>query len=414
MSSTRDQLQEDNLIWPDPGKGIEYATALYGQKEIDAVVEVLSGRWLAPAHKTKQFEEKMAEIVGKRHGVFVNSGSSANLIALELANLPKGSEVIVPACTFSTTLAPIVQKGLTPVFVDSEPDTFVTTPEAIERAISPNTKAIIAQHTYGSLLDLPRIQEIAKKNHLLLIEDSCDTVGGKINGKPTGTYSDITTTSFYFVHHITAAGGGGMVLVNDPALEKRCRAFRDWGRASGSGYDEDFDKRFSHDLGGIIYDSKFVFDEIAYNLKGIEAQAAFALVQLERLPAFNEARKKNTGQLLSFFKKYEAYFMLPRTLPNVDLSWMVLMLTIRDGAPFTRPDLLRFMEENKIQTRLVLAGNITRHPPYINIQCRKVGDLKGADKIMKDSFLVPCHPALRQADIERIMETYQKFLSRFS
>lgn len=279
---------------------VPYGFSVHGQEEIDAVVKVLQGN-TALGDQTEEFEAKIAKILGKKYGVMVNSGSSANLLAFELLDLPPGSEVITPILTFATTVAPFVQKGLTPVFVDVDPNTYLINLEALEKAITKKTKALMIPSLMGNIPNMKELARIAKKHKLWLIEDSCDTLGGKYDGKPAGEYSHITTTSFYGSHIINGAGGGGMVCVNDPEWLKRLVVMRGWGRQSSlfgeKANSELLQNRFKTKLAGIPYDNKFIFSEIGYNFLPLELSSAFALVQLKKLPTFAKARKKHFDDL---------------------------------------------------------------------------------------------------------------------
>lgn len=302
---------------------VPYGFSVHGQEEIDAVVKVLKDN-TALGDKTVEFESKIAKMFGKKYGVMVNSGSSANLLAFELLDLPKGSEVITPILTFATTVAPFVQKGLIPVFVDVDPDTYIINMNQVEMAITRKTKALMIPHLMGNIPNMEQLAKLAKKHKLWLIEDSCDTLGGKYNGKPTGTYSHISTTSFYGSHIINGAGGGGMILVNDPKWADRLVVMRGWGRQSSlfgeKGNSELLKNRFKSKISGIPYDNKFIFSEIGYNLLPLELSAAFALVQLKRFPKFAFLRKKHFDQLHTFFKEnYSHYFT--KTSRWVDTSY---------------------------------------------------------------------------------------------
>lgn len=393
---------------------IPYATAVYGQEEKEAVMKVLESQWLGPAKNTKEFEKKMAKLFGKKFAFFVNSGSSANLLALLVCKFPKGGEVITTACTFGTTLSPILYMGLIPVFVDSVPGSYSPKVSDIEKAISKKTVAIMLPDAVGMLNDWPAIAKLAKKHGLVTIEDSCDTQGAKINGKPSGSFADIVTTSSYFTHTITTAGGGGTVMMNDPHLRRQAEIFATWGRRN-IGYNEDHTKRFNVTLshpahkGKVDYDNKFVWDEIGFNLRATDMQAAFGLVQLTRLPGFNKRRREVTKKLMNFFKKYDEHFLLPDFLPGSEHSLLAFPISIKESSPINRKKLLTHLEMNGVQTRLLFAGNILFHPAYQQIKHRKVGNLDGATFILKNTFLVPNHHALSDEQLEYLFETFNSF-----
>lgn len=293
---------------------VPYGFSVHGKPEIDAVVEVLKGN-TALGDKTIAFEAKVSSLFGKKHGVMVNSGSSANLLAFELLNLPKGSEVITPILTFATVVGPIIQKGLVPVFVDVDPSTYLVNLQQVEKAITSKTRALMIPSLMGNIPDMKRLAKLAKKHGLYFIEDSCDTLGGTFNSKPTGTYSDITTTSFYGSHIINGAGGGGMIMVNDDLWEQQLKVLRGWGRQSSlygeKANSELLSNRFKFELDGIPYDNKFIFSEIGYNFLPLELSSAFALAQFKRLPGFLKQRERNFRSLMKFFKSREEFFILP-------------------------------------------------------------------------------------------------------
>ncbi len=390
-----------------------YCQAVYGKEEIDAVVESLKSDWLGPGAYTQKFEKKVSQVFGKKYGLFVNSGSSANFVACEIANLPKDAEVITQACTFPTTLSPIIIKNLTPVFVDSEVGTYNINPNKIEGAISAKTKAIFISHALGNINDMDKVKKICQKYKLLFIEDSCDTIGGKFADKPTGSFSDITTASFYAPHHMTAAGAGGMVMVNDKNLIREAKIFRDWGRALPENYDENIKERFNFKIDDVNYDGKFTFLKMGYNFKPIDVQAAFALVQLKKLAKFNKIRKRNFQRLYDFFKNYERYFILPKSHPQAENYWLAFPLTIRKESGIERKDLLTYLEKNKIQTRLVFSGNILHHQPYRNIKHRVYDNLKNADTTMQQSLVIGCHHGMTEAMIDYIFAVFEKYLNNF-
>ncbi|TSC79497.1 MAG: NDP-hexose 3,4-dehydratase [Parcubacteria group bacterium Gr01-1014_29] len=393
---------------------IPYAQSVHGKEEIDAVVKVLRGN-TAVGDQTAEFEQRIAGLFGKKYGIMVNSGSSANMIAVELMNLPEGSEVITPLLTFSTVVGPLVQKRLLPVFVDVVPGTYLLDIDQVERAITKKTRAFMVPSLLGNVPDLRRLRRIADAHKLLLVEDSCDTLGATIDGKPTGKYTDITTTSFYGSHIINGAGGGGMVMVHDRALRGRAQILRGWGRASSllgeSKASENLAKRFQTSIDGILYDAKFVFSEMGYNFLPLELSAAFGLRQLDRLPKFSEIRSRNFSRLLSFFRQYERFFILPETAPHVVTNWLAFPLTIRDDAPFSRKDICTHLEKNDIQTRPVFTGNILRQPAFHSIPHKKAAEnYPATEHVMRGGFVVGCHQGLTPKQIGYMEEVFKKFL----
>lgn len=396
---------------------VPYGFSVHGQEEIDAVVEVLKGN-TAIGSKTIEFEERVAKMFGKKYGVMVNSGSSGNLLAFELLNLPKGSEVITPALTFATVVAPIVQKGLVPVFVDVDPTTYLVNLDQVKQAITKKTKALMIPSLMGNIPNMKALHDLAKKHKLYFIEDSCDTLGGKWNGKPTGTYSDISITSFYGSHIINGAGGGGMIMVNDEKWVNRLKVLRGWGRQSSlygeKANSELLKNRFNYKLGGIPYDNKFIFSEVGYNFLPLEVSAAFALTQMKRLPGFLEKRKKNFETLTKYIATKDKYFILPTQTPDTETAWLAFPVIIRPKSPFTRLEIVTFLEDNNIQTRPVFAGNILKQPGFKKIVNRKISAaFPNTDLIMKNGFVLACHHGLDDHQIAYVKSKIDEFLTRY-
>ncbi|MDO8557215.1 MAG: aminotransferase class I/II-fold pyridoxal phosphate-dependent enzyme [Candidatus Jorgensenbacteria bacterium] len=394
-------------VWYAPN-----TTDAFGENEIQAVMASLKSGWLTTGKITREFENKIAGLFGKKYGLFVNSGSSANLLALEALKFPKGSEVITPACNFNTTVAPIIQTGLRPVFVDVGLGTYVIDADSLEKALSKKTVAVFAPHLIGNFVDLPKIRAFCKKHKLVFIEDSCDTIGGNFHGEPSGKFSDITTTSFYASHLITTGGAGGMLMTNDKKIRERARLFRDWGRGI-SRHDEKIRSRLAtFKIDGKPYDSAFVFVEHGYNFKPTEMQAAFGLEQLSRLPGFTELRRCNFSYLRNFFKKFEKFFILPEEKPNTITNWLAFPLTIKKGAPFKRNALVKYLEDNKIQTRPLFSGNILKQPAYLAVSHNRIGNLENSQHILENSFLIGLHHGLTQLMLEYVADTFEKFLKK--
>ncbi len=384
----------------------------YGNKEIMAVNKTLKNGWLTVGKITAEFENEIAKLFGKKYGLFVNSGSSANLLALAAAGLPRG-EIITPACTFNTTVSPILQLGFTPVFVDVEEGTYVLSLKEIEKAFSKKTVAVLIPHLVGNFFDIGPIRKFTKKRGLFLIEDSCDTIGGLYHGKPSGLWSDITTTSFYASHIITAAGAGGMLMTNDRNLRERARVIRDWGRGI-TRHDEAIRSRLrEYEVDGEPYDSAFVFSHLGYNMRPTEIQAAFGLSQLKRLKTFVSRRRRNFNRLVKFFRKYDNFFILPKELKNCKTNWLAFPLTIRAGAPFRRNDLVCYLEDRKIQTRPLFSGNIVKQPAYADKKLYKsVGKLKNSQTVLHNSFLIGAHHGMTDIMVDYICDVFEDFLSR--
>ena len=397
---------------------VPYGLSVHGEEEINAVVKVLRGN-TALGKRTREFEKKIADLFGKKYGVMVNSGSSANLLAFDLLNLPKGAEVITPMLTFATTVSPIIMRGLTPVFVDVEEGTYVANVAQVERAITKRTRALMIPSLIGNVPNLKQLAAIAKKHNLFLVEDSCDTLGASFQGKPTGTYSHISTTSFYGSHIINGAGGGGMILVNNPEWAERLVVLRGWGRSSSlygeKDASEDVKKRFRVTLAGIPYDAKFIFSEMGYNFLPLEISSAFALEQLKKLPKFSLSRDKNFTRLAQFFKKYEEFFILPRLTPGAKTNWLAFALTIREGAPFSRREICRFLEERNIQTRPVFTGHILRQPAFEKVKAKTpFKNYSATDHVMAHAFLIGCHQGLHEMQLEHVENSFLEFFSQFA
>ena len=397
-----------------------YALAVYGNEEIAAVNKVLSDPTkIVAGTAVKEFEAKIAELFGKKYGIMVNSGSSANLLALELLNLPRGSEVITPILTFSTTVAPIIQKGLVPVFADIVLGNYNIDIEQVPRLITKKTKALMVPSLIGNIPDYRKLAAIAKKFDLWLIEDSCDTLGATLYGKPTGFYSDISTTSFYASHIITAGGGGAMLCVHDEALARRAIVMANWGREStlfgAYGKGEVLQKRMAGRINGKPYDAKFIFSEIGYNFQSNEIAGAFGLEQLKRLKTFSTLRKRNFKRLLDFFRHYENLFILPKQHPRADTAWLAFPLVLRGNAPFAREELVSFLEKRNIQTRPIFTGNILRQPAFKRIKCRTLpGGYPSADLVTRGSLLIGSHHGLTERMMRHIFESFQTFLKNYT
>lgn len=394
---------------------VPYGQAVHGKEETQNVLRVLNEKRTISGQEVISFEDKIAKIFGKKFGVMVNSGSSANLLAIEILNLPAGSEVITPILTFSTTVMPLVKNGLIPVFIDVRPGEYVIDIDQIEKNITKKTKALMIPLLLGNVPDLERLQKISKKHKLYLIEDSCDTLGATFKKRPSGKYSDVSTISFYGSHIITAGGNGGMVILNDQKLVDRTKVLRGWGRTSSIfGESEDIKKRFAIKLNSVPYDAKFIFDKIGYNFMPSEIGAAFGHAQLKKLPKFRIIREKNFASLLKFFQKYEKFFILPRQDKRVRTQWLAFPLTIKKSAPFTRLEIVTFLEKNNIQTRPIFTGNIMKQPGFKNIKARMpLKSYENTEDVMKRGFVFGCHHGLEDKHINKLRDVFTLFLSRF-
>ena len=379
--------------------------------------------WLTTGRYAEQFERDFARWMGVRHAILCNSGSSANLLALSALTSPKlaerqilpGDEVITVAAGFPTTVNPIVQNQLTPVFLDVELGTYNVDVSLLETAVSPRTKAIMIAHTLGNPFNLDAVLAVANKHNLWLIEDNCDAVGATYNGRLTGSFGHLSTVSFYPAHHITM-GEGGSILTRHAQLKKLVESFRDWGRDCwcAPGVANTCGKRFEWQLGELPegYDHKYIYSHIGYNLKMTDMQAAIGVAQLDKLSGFITARKRNWQLLYDGLKQHEEYFILPEATPNSDPSWFGFLLTVRPDAPFSRNELIQFLEANQVATRLLFSGNITRQPAYQNVNYRVVGDLTNTDTVMNQTFWIGVYPRITQAMTTYVLSVFDDFLNR--
>lgn len=391
---------------------VPYGGTVHGEEEINAVVNVLRTSTQMGKH-VAQMEQQVAALLAKQYGVMVNSGSSANYIACEILDLPKGSEVITPVLTFSTTVAPLVKNELIPVFVDVTPGTYVIDAQQVEAMITPQTRAMMIPNLLGNLPDWVALREIADRHNLIVIEDSCDTLGATIGNKLAGSYSDISTTSFYGSHVINCGGNGGMLCLNSEKLTQRAKLLRSWGRSSSLFVEsEAVENRFNVELDEIRYDAKFIFETVGYNLEPSEMGAAFGLVQLQKLANNIALRERWFAAHLAFFSQFEEYFILPRQLPNSRTGWLAFPLTVRPEAPFTRTDLQIFFEQRNIQTRTVFTGNILRQPGFKNIAHRAPATgFPHADAVMRGGILFGCHHGLTETMVQHMHDSFSEFLA---
>jgi CDP-6-deoxy-D-xylo-4-hexulose-3-dehydrase len=409
-----------------PGKTrIHYAGRVYDERELIALVDASLDFWLTMGKNGAAFEEALAKYLGVSHAIMVNSGSSANLAVVAALCSPQGErpllpgdEVITPAATFPTVVAPIVQNNLVPVFVDCTLGTYNIDPTQVEEAISERTRAILVPHILGNPCQMDKLLEIAQEHDLYVVEDVCEALGSSLVGKKLGTWGHVSTYSFYASHHITT-GEGGAVATNDAALAKTVGSIRDWGRDCWCSYRTQgangaCGRRFSYQIPGVpgTYDHKYLYSNIGYNLHATDLQAALGLVQLAKLPEFVTARKKNFDTLFEGLSRFQEHLILPAWSPEADVSWFAFPITVRDDARFTRKDLVKWLEDAKIETRFLLAGNIVRQPGFVNIPHRTVGDLPNADIVMRSSFFVGVYPGLDQAQLEYILDQFEAFFER--
>ncbi len=385
------------------------------QMEIMLMVDAALDGWLTTGRFNEQFQTRLAEFLAVRYAMTVNSGSSANLLAftclcsskLGSRAIQPGDEVITVATGFPTTVNPIMQNGAIPVFVDVEIPTYNIDVRHLEAALSPRTRAIMLAHTLGNPFDLGQVTAFCKKHHLWLVEDCCDALGSTYQGRGVGTFGDVGTLSFYPAHHITM-GEGGAVFTANPLLKQIIESYRDWGRDCYClpGHDNTCGKRFGWKLGDLplAYDHKYTYSHAGYNLKITDMQAACALAQLDKLPTFIAARKRNFALLHTGLADLQQFLVLPEPTPGSDPSWFGFPITIRDGAPFTRADLIHHLEEKKIGTRLLFAGNLIRQPYMRGRQYRVVGELTSADRVMNQSLWLGVYPGLSTSMITYVLE----------
>lgn len=393
---------------------VPYGCTVHGEEEIAAVEKVLrTSTQMGPY--VREFENKVAETFDKAHGVMVNSGSSALYLAVEVLDLPEGSEVITPALTFATTVGCLVKNGLVPAFVDVEEGTYCIDPEKIEAMITDKTRAVCIPNLIGNICDWDRIAEICRKHDLKIIEDSADTLDGTLHGRSSGYHADISITSFYGSHVINGAGNGGMLCIKDDNMAAKARLLRSWGRSSSLFVEsEAIENRFNVKVDGIPYDAKFVFETIGYQLEPSEISAAFALVQFDKLEQNIKAREKYFNKQLDFFSQYEDWFILPRQTAGSRTGWLAFPLTVRDEAPFTRQEMQIFLEKRNIQTRVVFTGNITRQPGFKDIVMKKsLGGYPVADHVMRGGVLLACHHGLDDEMLAHVHGSFKSFVSQF-
>lgn len=394
---------------------VSYAKTVYGQKEIEAVVKCLeTGTQMG--ENSRLFESKVSALFGKKAGLYVNSGSSALFVGMESFRFPEGSEVITPALTFSTTVGSIVKAGLVPVFCDVGKRTLNIDVDQIESLITNKTVAILAPNLLGNIVEWNKVHEIAKLKNLKVIEDSADTLGGRLFDKSSGHWSDMSITSFYGSHIINCAGNGGMLCLNDPEQINEAKLLRSWGRSS-SIFDEKseaIENRFDVSLDGIEYDAKFVFERVGYNLEGNELGAAFGLVQLESLENNILTRQENFRKQKEFFSKFSEYFDTVEENPHQYTSFLAFPIFLKESAPFSRRDFQIFLEKKGVQTRVVFTGNINRQPGFVNIpKVVKEGGYPNADWVMKTGVLLACHHGLTTEMLSYLHESVEEFVSKF-
>lgn len=400
---------------------IPYSGRVYDEQEMINIVDSALDFWLTMGRFSQQFEREFSGFLGSKHCILANSGSSANLLAISALTssqlgeerLLQGDEVITNACAFPTTVNPIIQNNLVPVFVDVELGTYNIDSSNLEGAISKKTKAIFLAHTLGNPFELDKIMDIANEYGLWIVEDSCDSLGSKYNNRYTGTFGHVGTFSFYPAHHITM-GEGGACVTNDTRLKRLIESFRDWGRDCwcNSGCDNTCGKRFGWTLGKLPtgYDHKYIYSNIGYNLKITDMQAAIGVAQIKKLDSFIEARKRNWSYLYSKLKRFEDIFILPKILNKADPCWFGFPLTIKNNQ-FNRTEITNYLESKRIATRSLFSGNILRHPSFEGVKSRTYGDLKNTNYITENTFWIGIYPGISIDMLDYMVEKFEEFLN---
>ena len=401
---------------------VPVAGRVFDAEDIKYLVDASLDFWLTTGRFAAQFEQELATFVGTRHAILCNSGSSANLLALAALTSPRlgerrlkpGDEVITIAAGFPTSVNPIVQNGLVPVFLDVEPATYNVDVRYLDDAIAPQTRAIMLAHTLGNPFEVETVLRVAKRHDLWLIEDNCDALGSVYQGRNTGTFGDLATVSFYPAHHITT-GEGGCVLTHHARLKTLVESFRDWGRDCWCepGKDNTCGKRFDWKIGDLPYgyDHKYTYSHIGYNLKLTDMQASVGVAQLKKLPSFIEARRRNWQFIHDGLRPLEELLVLPRATPGSDPSWFGFLVAVRTEAPFTRGELVRFLESRKIGTRLLFGGNLTRQAAYQGVPYRVVGTLNNTDFVMNNAFWLGVYPGLSESMLSYVVDSITTFVN---
>lgn len=399
---------------------VHYAGRVFDDAELGNLVDAGLDFWLTAGRFSRDFESSFAQRLGTTDAILVNSGSSANLVALSSLCSPSlgdrrlqpGDEVIAAASSFPSTVSPIVQCNLIPVFVDVALGTYNAIPERITQAIGPKTRAIMLAHTMGNPFDLGEVMRLAREHGLWVIEDTCDALGSRYDNQLVGTFGDFSTYSFYPAHHITM-GEGGCIATSNPVLARAARSIRDWGRDCycNSGRNNTCAKRFSQQFGTLPmgYDHRYVYSHIGYNLQITDMQAAVGCAQLEKLDGFIEARKANWRRLREALTPYEPWLVLPEATPRSDPSWFGFVISVREDAGFTRAELVAHIEKKKIETRNLFAGNLLRHPAFQDITCRIPDSLENSDRVTEQTFFVGCYPGLRPEELDYMISVFQSF-----
>jgi len=395
---------------------VYYGKAVYGKEEIAATIDVLKNRSISliDGPSVKELEKKISKVFGKKYGLMVNSGSSANLLALSSFDFKKKSEIITPTLTFSTTVSPIYQVGCIPHFIDVDKFSFLSNLNQIEKAVNKKTVAIMLPNLLGNIIDWVKVHKIAKKYNLRVIEDSADTIGYTYKNKNLGKFSDATTNSFYASHVITGAGFGGIACFNNKKNYERAKLLRGWGRSSAIfNESEGLKYRFNEKVDGIPYDGKYIFSELGFNFLPSEISAAFALEQLKKLKKNIETRIKNFKKIYRFFKNYSKHFDLPTQIPEVKTGWLAYPIIIKKNSKIKRKEMQIYLEKKGIQTRTIFTGNILRQPIMKNKKFKKVKNSSiNSDNIMKNGILIGCHQGLKNNEVNYMFKHIENFIKK--
>lgn len=417
-----ERLRSDSQNFVPGESVIRYAGRVFGAEELQLATDAVLDFWLTSGRFTEEFESRLADYLDATDALMVNSGSSANLLAVATLTSPKlgdrrlqpGHEVITVAAGFPTTVAPMTLYGLTPVFVDVDLGGYNALPERVADAVGPNTRAIMLAHTMGNPWDADTLLDVARAHNLWVIEDNCDALGSLWNGRRTGGLGHLATHSFYPAHHLTT-GEGGALVTKDAELARIAQSIRDWGRDCycAGGENNTCGRRFNQQFGTLPYgyDHKYVYSHVGYNLKATDIQAAIGCAQFNRLDGFVEARRRNHAFLMRELSRWEDRLILPRATPGSDPSWFGFVLTVRENAGFTRAELLSYLEARRIETRNVFSGNLLRHPGFAEIPHRVVGGLQNSDRVTTDSFFIGVYPGLGERQLSYMAETFDLFFA---
>lgn len=401
---------------------LNYAGSIFDHREVNEIINSLLEGWLGLGEKADEFQKRIAQYCDTKYSIVTNSGSSANLLTIatlcskQMDNpLKFGDEIITPAATFPTTLNPIIQYNLVPIFVDIQLGSYTINPDALAHVITDKTKGIMIPHVLGNPNEMDTIMNLAKEKNLYVIEDCCDALGSTYRGKKVGSWGNFGTLSFYPAHHITM-GEGGALLSNDKKLIRIAKSIRDWGRACYCFYNEKSlngacNKRFNYEIDGVKIDHRYVYSNIGYNLKPLELQCAMGIEQLNKLPEFINSRKRNFDILMEALRPFETKIILPKATENSDVNWFAFPITIKENTKINREEFQKYLERSKIQTRVLFAGNILKHTPYNNIKYKQYGKLENTNIIFRNTFFVGIYPGLSEENMLYIADKIKYFIN---